>query len=329
MSSATRLRQTGVSLRGPEGKNVISNLTESEVRAFFQHVAGWHLVFQNVDVRIGYNLPLPMEEFEEKDRGIDFLFSVFNPFTGRKEGTLVETKHVKERQTLYASRLQDYVDILKRKLDGIRASSSFQHDPDILTQIDGTIDYGILVLRFKQFDWEHLYHLRSQVDTSLHRGSDIPVIAVLSNDRMSAFTELRRRASDGTLEFYYPRYLLNMEPQYARCLPLNYMLSDWVLGAIRLGGERRTFILSFDEPTPDFFKLLYEIFCEFKDDNLFPRLDDVFLVNADYESKSLYEQSLKNSPVVGIGTPGVVILRQDFDMSYDIAEELQWQDTDI
>jgi hypothetical protein len=97
-------------LRGPEGKNVISNLTESELRAFFQLVAGWHLVFQNVDVRIGYNLPLPMEGYEEKDRGIDFLFAAFNPFTGRKEGILVETKHVRERQAVYASRLQEYVD---------------------------------------------------------------------------------------------------------------------------------------------------------------------------------------------------------------------------
>ena len=138
MSSAMRPERPGVSLHGPEGKNVISNLTESEVRAFFQQVAGWHLVFQNVDVRIGYNLPLPIGGFEEKDRGIDFIFSAFNPFTGRKEGILVETKHVKERQTLYASRLQEYVDNLKRKLDGIRASSSFQHDPDVLTHIDET-----------------------------------------------------------------------------------------------------------------------------------------------------------------------------------------------
>ena len=329
MSSAARSRRPGVSLRGPEGKNVISNLTENEVRAFFQHVAGWHLVFQNVDVRIGYNLPLPIEDFEEKDRGIDFLFSAFNPFAGRKEGMLVETKHAKERQTLYAHRLQEYIDILKRKLDGIRASSSFQHDPDVLTHIDGAVDYGVLVLRFRQFDQEYLYHLCSQVDTSLHRGSDIPVIAVLSNDRMSAFIELRKRAGDSTLEFYYPCYLSNTASRYARGLSLSYLLSDWVLGAIVSGEERRTFILSFDEPTPDFFKLLYEIFCEFKDDNLLPRFDDIFLANADYESKSLYEQRLKNSPIAGIGTPTIVILRQDLDMSCDIVEELQWQDTDI
>ena len=193
-----------------------------------------------------------------------------------------------------------------------------------------TVDYAILALRFKQFDREHLYRLCAQVDTSLHRGSDIPVIAVLSNNRMSALIELRRRAEDGALEFYYPRYLSNKEPQYARSLSLSYMLSDWILGAIGLGEERRTFILSFDEPNSDFFKLLYEILCEFKDDSLFPRLDDIFLVNADYENKSLYEQRLKNSPVAEeIDTLGVIILRQDLNMSYDIAEELQWQDTDI
>lgn len=329
MSSAARSRQPGVSLRGPEGRNVISNLTESEVRAFFQQVAGWHLVFKEVDVRIGYNLPLPIEDFEEKDRGIDFLFSVFNPFVGRKEGILVETKHVKAKRTLYARRLQKYVDTLKWKLDGIRTSSSFQHDPDVLAHIDGTVDYGMLVLRFRQFDREHFYRLCSQVDTSLHRGSDIPVIAVLSNDRMSAFIELRRRAGDGTLEFYYPRYLSNPKPRYIPCLSLSYMLSDWVLGAIRLGKERQKFILSFDEPSPEFFNLLYEIYQEFKDDNLFPGIDEIFFVNADYESKSLYEQRLKNSPISEIGTPRIVILRQDLNMSYDIAEELQWRDTDI
>jgi len=43
----------------------------------------------------------------------------------------------------------------------------------------------------------------------------------------------------------------------------------------------------------------------------------------------LYEQRLKNSPISEIGTPRIVILRQDLNMSYDIAEELQWRDTDI
>lgn len=323
MSSVLNSGQSGVSLHGPEGRNVISDMTEREVQAFFEKVTGWNLVFKNIDTRIPHNLSFPMEEIEDKDRGIDSLFSAYNPFTDRKEGIIVETKHVKEKRTLYTGRLKKYVKTLKEKLDGIRASGEFQCDPDVRAHIDGAVNYGLLILRFKRFDGEHFYHLCSQVDTSLHRGSNVPVIALLSNDKISAFIELWRKSTDGTLEFFYPRYLANSEPQYTRCLSLNYMLSDWILGVTHSGQRRRKFILSFDKPTSEFFELLNEILLKFRDEELFPGVDDIFFVNADYESKSLYEQRFENSPAAKRMHSKISILRQDLNMSYDIAEELR------
>jgi hypothetical protein len=314
-------------LNGPEGRNVIANLTEKEVRAFFEKAIGWHCVFTNVDTRIVHNLTLPAEQFEEKDRGMDYLFSVFNPFTNRKEGVLVETKHVKTKRSLYDKRLQAYLKALKEKIDGIRASREFQSDPDVQTHLDGAVSYGILVLRFKQFDQDHLCRLCSQIELPLHCGSDIPVIVLLSNDRLSPFIELRRRWPSSSIEFYYPRYMLNSKPIYQRGLSFNYLVSDWILGAVRTDQGRQSFILSFDSPKSEFFQLVYEILCEFEDDVFLPGIDYVFLATGDYESKHLYEQRLMNSSLVEICEAEIITLRQDFNLAYDIAEVLQWQNT--
>ena len=313
-----------VHLSGPEGRNVIGNFTEAEVLAFFEKLAGWRLVFKDADARLGYPLPLPLNGFEEKDRGLDFLFSVWNPFTQAHEGVLVETKHVKAPRNLAPSVLREYVDTLKIKLDGVR-SSDFHNEVDVRTHIDGTISYGVLVLRHRDFDLERFRHVVSQLDIKKHRGSSVPVIAILTNHRLDAFIALKKQCPPGyNLEFYYPRYIRNPSACFDRSLSLNYLLSDVVFGRfVDEEGNERNFVLSFDEPSSEVFLLLQEIFDDLKS-SVFDQLYQVLFARGDFEQVHLYQQWLRNSSLSHVVTCSdqIVTLPQNWDMKYDITKEV-------
>lgn len=313
-----------VHLSGPEGRNIIANFTEAEVLAFFEMLACWRLVFKNIDARLGYSLPLPLNGFEEKDRGIDFLFSAWNPFTQAHEGVLAETKHVKAPKNLTPSVLQDYVDTLKKKLDGAR-SSSLQDEIDVRTHIDGAISHGILVLRHRDFGLKRFRNVVSQLDITKHRGSNVPVIAILTNHRLDAFIALRKQCPPGhNLEFYYPCYIRNPAACFDKSLSLNYLLSDVVFGRfVDEEGNERNFVLSFDEPSSEVFLLLQEMFDDLGSD-IFGQLYQVLFARGDFEQVHLYQQWLRNSSLSHVVTCSdpIVILPQNWDMKYDITKEV-------
>jgi hypothetical protein len=314
-----------VHLSGPEGRNIIGDFTEDEVLAFFKKLAGWHLVFKDVDARLGYSLPLPLNGFEEKDRGLDFLFSAWNPFTQAREGILVETKHVKTPKNLAPSVLREYVDTLKKKLDGVR-SSAFQNEIDVRTHIDGTISYGVLVLRHRNFELERFRNVVSQLDITKHRGSNVPVIAILTNHRLDAFIALRKQCPPGhSLEFYYPRYIRNPAACFDKSLSLSYLLSDVVFGRFvdEEEGNERHFALSFDEPSSEVFLLLREMLDDLRSD-IFGQLYQILFARGDFEQVHLYQQWLGNSSLSHVVTCSdpITILPQNWDMKYDITKEV-------
>jgi hypothetical protein len=218
-----------ISLEGPEGRNIIGELAEDEILAFFQRVCGWKLIFRDVDARLGLRT---LEGLEIADRGLDFLFAAPNPLVSEQpEGVIVETKRVRDRTTISIGKLEKYIEVLKNKVAAARISN-LQRDKDVRSNIRGAIRYGLLVQRFKSFDLEHYAATSSQIDTSKHRGADTPVILLLTNDRLSPLIELYNWARGQPIQFYYPKYLYNETPCFRPTLSINYLFSDIVLGRV-------------------------------------------------------------------------------------------------
>jgi hypothetical protein len=306
-----------VGLSGAEGRNIIGELAEDEILAFFQRVCGWKLIFRNVDARLGLRT---LEGFEIADRGLDFLFAAPNPFIlEQPEGVIVETKRVKDRTAINVSKLEKYIDTLKDKVAAARMSN-LQRDEDVRNNIRGAIRYGLLAQRYRSFDLAHYIATLSQVDTSKHRGTDTPVILLLSNDRLSAFVELHTWARGQPIEFYYPKYLGDEKPIFVAALSVNYLFSDIVLGRIETSSGYNTFILSFDSPSPESLSLLFEVFQRFHSSE-FGRVDLLLFAKGEYDQGHIYQSRLANSDFDPAQTE-LIVLRQDLSLTYNLAEQL-------
>jgi hypothetical protein len=307
---------------GPEGRNIIGNLTEEEITAFCESVLGWRVLFRNIDARIPHTLPLGL--FEEKERGIDLLCAAANPFLNCREGVVVETKHVGEGTTLRHGRLTEWIATLKEKIEGIR-SSRLQKDADVVDNIDGAVSLGLLVVRFRQYDKEEFWEEVGKVELSRYRGAGLPIVLLLSNDRLSPLVEFRRRVTGrAKFEYYYPSYLANDAPKFAQSLAPQYLFSDVIFGrlaSLRRPDESSTFVLMFEEPQPEALRVLGQMLEQFRSSE-FEQIDRFFFARGDYTDVHLYRERLENAGLGRVSSEQLVVLPQNFDIPYDISKEL-------
>lgn len=309
--------------RGPEGKNIIASLTEGEITAFCEKVLGWRVLFTNIDARIPHNLPLGL--FEESERGLDCLCSAPNPFLKRREGIVVETKHVAKGTLFQRSRLEDWVCTLREKIEGIRASR-LQRDPDVADNIDGAINLGLLVIRFRHYDDKRFWEEVGEVELPRYRGAGLPIVLVIANDRLSPLVELcRRERGRAKIEYYYPRYLENPAPVFSTSLAVNYLFSDVIFGRLvpsTESGAQANFVLMFENPEPEALRVIKEMYDEFRSPE-FDHLDRFIFARGNYYDEHLYRDRLANAGFEQVSSDDIVVLPQQFDMSFYISKELE------
>jgi hypothetical protein len=309
--------------RGPEGKNIIAGLTEEEITTFCQRVLGWRVLFTNIDARIPHTLPLGL--FKESERGLDCLCSALNPFLKRREGVVVETKHVATGTRFQRSRLEEWVCTLREKIENIRASQ-LQRDPDVTNNIDGAIHLGLLVIRFRHYDEERFWKEVSEAELPRYRGTGLPLVLVITNDRLSPLVELcRREKGQARIEYYYPRYLENPTSMFSESLAVNYLFSDVIFGRLVSPTKSDTpvnFVLMFEGPQPETLRILKEMYLEFRSPE-FDHIDRFIFARGNYYDEPLYRDRLANAGFGQVSPDAVVVLPQQFDMSFNISKELK------
>jgi hypothetical protein len=325
MSGKRSPSRTAISVdgRGPEGKNIIAGLTEEEITTFCKKVLGWRVLFTNIDARMPHNLPL--ELFKESERGLDCLCSALNPFLKRRDGIVVETKHVATGTRFQRSRLENWVCTLREKIEGIRASR-LQRDPDVTDNIDGAINLGLLMIRFRHYDDTRFWTVVSEAELPRYRGTGLPIVLVIANTRLSPLIELfRRERGRARIEYYYPRYLENPTPIFSTFLAVNYLFSDVIFGRLvpsTKPGAPVNFGLMFENPEPEALKALKEMYDEFHSP-AFDHLDRFVFARGNYYDEHLYQDRLANAGFERVSTDDLVVLPQQFDMSFDISKELE------
>lgn len=325
MSSKWNSTRSAISVdgRGPEGKNIIASLTEGEVTALCERVLGWHVLFTNIDARIPHNLPLGL--FKESERGLDCLCSALNPFFKRRDGIVVETKHVATGTCFQRSRLEDWVCTLREKIGGIRASR-LQTDPDVADNIDEAINLGLLVVRFRHYDDKRFWEQVGEVELPRYRGTGLPIVLLIANDRLFPLVELcRRERGRGKIEYYYPRYLENPTPIFSASLAVNYLFSDVIFGRLvpsTKSGHQVNFVLMFENPEPEALRVIKEMYDEFRSIE-FDHLDRFIFARGNYYDVHLYRDRLANVGFGQVSSDDIIVLPQQFDMSFDISKELE------
>jgi hypothetical protein len=271
---------------GPEGKNVLSDFHENEIKAFFSNFLKWELLYSNFDVKF-----LNVDSDKEENRGFDFLYGMYEPFLkdSFRHGVIVEVKGVKDAKQFNKSRINKDIDVLKHKIESARLSKNLHDDQKVRDKNISYFKYGILCYRFTNFDEEKYKKVLMEYQiTGTKNGDMFPTIFVLSNDRLSTYLQLKEQFK--SLEFYYPYYREHATNEYKENLSLSYLFSDIIPFRTEKDGEIQKNILFFDTPSPVSFKLL-ENFCgkyQYHD------IDRIILANSDYRKGDLYQSYLSD-----------------------------------
>ncbi|SDF70808.1 hypothetical protein SAMN04488589_1188 [Methanolobus vulcani] len=297
---------------GPEGKNVLSDFRENEIRAFFSNFLKWELLYNNFDVQF-----LNVDTDKEENRGFDFLYGMYEPFLrdSFRHGVIVEVKGIRDETLFNKGRLTKDIDVLKHKIESALLSKNLHDDPKIQEKDINYFKYGILCYRFTNFDNEKCKKVLMEYQISgLKNGDMFPTIFVLTNDRISTFFHLKREYNN--IEFYYPYYREHATNGYESKLSLSYLFSDIIPFKTHENNNTIKNILFFDVPSPLSFKLL-ENFCgryQYHD------IDRIILANSDYTKKEIYKSYLSDWEQNSKKKIEISCLENDQNIRKDLAE---------
>ncbi|WP_135604942.1 hypothetical protein [Methanococcoides sp. NM1] len=240
-----------ISLDGSEGRNVHGDIHEEEIRALFSNFFKWELIYSNFDM----TFPI-LDTNKSKKAGIDFLYRLNEPFLEKSEnhGVIVECKGREDMENFNVSKFSEDLYKLKVKIEKANLSHDVLEDQKIIDSNINYFKYGILCYRFNSFDINKFKNVLKKCEIrDRTRKNHFPVIFILSNDRISVFSHLKKHYSN--LKYYYPHYLSNQNLNLRDNLSLFYMFSDIIM--FEADGVKN--ILSFDEPSPTTFKLIREV----------------------------------------------------------------------
>lgn len=268
-----------ININGPEGRNIKGSHTEDEIEAFFSNFAKWKLLYRNVDVSF-----LNVDNRAEENRGVDFLYRMYEPFESATYGVIIESKKVKDKKSFSKSRLADDIYTLKRKIQKAQNSKELYEDGKIRNDIE-YFKYGILCYRFNDFDSDHFRKVLQEVQIKdTKRGALFPIIFILSNDRLSRFVHMRKLDGE-PIKYYYPPYGANKWMVEDEKLSLYYLFSDIIPF---YSGEVKS-ILSFDMPSPRAFQFMADFCTRFSYD-----VSKLILAKGNYENIDLCKQHKKD-----------------------------------
>ena len=231
---------------GPEGRLILGKFAEEEVLAFFENFAGWKLLAKNSDFC---------------KRGLDLLFACNDPYTGKKEGIVADSKHVEHGQDFTSSTLRSKLGDLYSKLDTFATCNNLLEDERVRGRID-RLKIGITALRFAAFDYtKYVSTLADFQPESIRSAKDVPVMIALGNDRLAAFARVQQEARGRTILWKYFRYLENTHERFSPILSPYMLVADFIPGAFVFGSEESRFLLVFGRPSIEFF----EFYASFED----------------------------------------------------------------
>lgn len=269
-----------VNIRGPEGNNILGSFAEDEIEAFFSNFLKWKLLYKNFDETF-----LEVESENDEIRGFDFLYQLYNPFEEyhKKHGIIVESKKIANTAIFNKSRLGKDIQTLKYKIEKAQNSKELHEDEKIRDNEIHYFRYGILCYRFKEFDFnKYKKVLKEYQITNKSRGTNFPVIFVLSNDRLSTFIQLMNLVDDKTsIEYLYPPYKANEWPKWDEKLSLFYLFSD----IIPFKADNKKNIISFDKPSIKSFKFIQDFCTKFSHE-----ISSITLARGEYDQESIYKQ---------------------------------------
>jgi hypothetical protein len=108
-------------------------------------------------------------------------------------------------------------------------------------------------------------------------------------------------------------------------LAANYLFSDMIFGRLVSStgsGLPVNFVLMFEDPQPEALRVLKEMYEEFRSPE-FDHIDRFIFARGDYYDEHLYQDRLANAGFGQVSSHDVVVLPQEFDMSFDITKELE------
>ncbi|WP_410510162.1 hypothetical protein RSJ42_08605 [Methanosarcina hadiensis] len=276
------MNELGININGSEGNNIMGEFAEDEFEAFFSNFAGWKLLYRNVDLK---DLKYP-DENKTENKGYDFIYELFEPFEKIKQGAIIESKKIEDISDFVPSRLSDDIEIFKYKIKKAINSQELHDDQKIRSYDLKSFRYGILCYRFIKFDFDRYYKtLEKYKPSERTRDLNFPVIFILSNDKLHAFSELKKCTKQ--LTFYNRDPFSNNQLVESEKLSLFHMFSD-IIPFRESGADNNNNscgILSFDKPSVESF-LFIEHFCM----NFNFEISKIIFVNCDFTKESLYNQ---------------------------------------
>lgn len=296
---------------GPEGRNVLGELSENEVDAIFSNFLKWDKIYNNVDVRF-----FKTDSEKEENRGIDFIFKLYEPFlpNANHHGVIVEAKSVRETSLLNITRLTNDIDHLKHKIERIQKTKQIYDDPKIKQCGIDYFKYGILCYRFRNFDMGEYKKVLMKYQIKLNRrAGNFPTILILTNDRISSFSELNKKFTD--IEYFYPNYKNHRTTRYRNLLSLFYAFSDIIPFRATYKGETLKCLLTFDELTPQSLQVL-EDFCA----NFNFIVDCLIFAGADYSKQNIHQSYLSKWEERAEQKLKLVYLNTNMDCGEDLSE---------
>lgn len=233
---------------GPEGRNIIGDITEEESRAFFEDFCGWERLAHQRDL---------LDEDDEQ-RGIDILYKAYTPYIGEKRGVFVSVKYRTNKP--FSSNIQDMVDGLADKIEKLDNSENFWNGGDGFDEEISEVSRGIIYTELENYDDQHYRNQLNDVEIGTFKIKNPLSIHMLSNYRISVFLDLVQKIKTkeefnyDELEFLYAYYAKHGSKELNSRLGFSYLFSDIIPG--RVSGH--DFILSLDEPTKENIDLLFD-----------------------------------------------------------------------
>ncbi|MFX1521798.1 MAG: hypothetical protein ACFFCD_17980 [Promethearchaeota archaeon] len=296
---------------GPEGRNVLSQLNENEMEAIFSNFLKWDKIYNNIDVRF-----LKTTSEEKENRGIDFLYKLYEPFlpNANSQGVILETKGVRETSLLNITRLTEDIDTLKHKIERLQKTKKIYDDPKIQQYGIDYFKFGVLCYRFRNFDVDEYKKVLMKYQFNFNRrSSSFPTIFVLANDRISAFSELNKKITD--IEYFYPHYNNHRTTKYRKSLSLFYTFSDIIPFKGTYKGVSQKCLLTFDKLTPKSLQVL-ENFCA----NFNFIVDCIIFAGANYSEQNMHKNYLSDWENRAEKEIKLVYLNTNMDCGEDLSE---------
>lgn len=264
--------------RGPEERLIIGNLTEKEVKIFFENFTKWKLEVCNDDLS---------EYIDGKGKsGYDQIYSYVDPLDNRKKFILVESKFRTDENSISKSALKEMIYTLKDKVEKLKNPRSWKKT--IKSEIKG-ISMGILFIRFNNFTNKKLAELIGSISISDTTRTKIPtLILILSNNKICKFLDLRDEFDK--IDYIYPIDFTDQTTNNKSVI-LNpeLLFSDIILGEGTKNKKKFKFLCSFESPNKENVKYLLPIAMKFL--NIMPKEKcNIYFTEGNVNSISKYEQ---------------------------------------